>query len=336
MRVLSEPARVSRASQDDAATLLERSLARHRGAPLGPSLRARGLGSYRAYRELLGAIAHLAERGAALSVIGRSVRSEPIFALRFGPEPAGTRLRTSVVLAGVHPSEWIGVEASFALLERLVGVELGDRAVIAVPVLNPDGYLAVEANLRAHRRRFVRHNARDVDLNRNFDARWGELGFVQRLLPSVFSPGSRPASEPEVEALGHHLSNVRVDRAVSLHSFGGAVLYPRASSVLGVHDRAEHHAWATRIARAIDPKRPYRAASCARWAWGMTAGGLELDWLHERHGALSLLVECSRGGRGLRPSRLFDPFAWFNPPALEREAAAIAGALLPFVKGLDA
>lgn len=336
MRVVSEPASVSRSSQDDAAKLLERSIARHRGAPLGPTLRARGLGSYRGYRELLGAVAHLAQRGATLSVIGRSVRSEPIFALRFGPEPAGSRVRTTVVLSGVHPSEWIGIEASFALLERLVGAELGDRSVIAVPLLNPDGYLAVEANLRAARRRFVRHNAREVDLNRNFDASWGKLGFVQRLLPSIFAPGSRPASEPEVEALGHHLSDVRVDRAVSLHSFGGAVLYPRASSVLGVPDHAEHHAWATRIARAIDPKRPYRAASCARWAWGMTAGGLELDWMHERHGALSLLVECSRGGRGLRPSRLLDPFAWFNPPALEREAAAIAFALLPFVKGLDA
>jgi hypothetical protein len=155
------------------------------------------------------------------------------------------------------------------------------------------------------------------------------------LLRSVFYPGSRAASEPEVEALAHHLSSCRVDRALSLHSFGGAVLYPSAATTRPVHDAAEHAAWAGRIASAIDPDRPYRAIGCARWAKGITAGGLELDWFHERHGALSLLVECSRGGVGVRPSRLLDPFAWFNPVKLDRDAQAIASAVTPFVAGLE-
>ena len=70
------------------------------------------------------------------------------------------------------------------------------------------------------------------------------------------------------------------------------------------------------------------------------AGGLELDWFHARHGALSLLIECSRGGfrpgvRHLRaPSTLLDPFSWFNPERLAREKLAIASAVLPFVRGL--
>lgn len=324
---------------------LERTIARHHAPPLGPVLGARGLGPYGGYAETLARIGRLVDKGYRIHRIGRSVEGEPLFALHVGAEPftslhlsgaapKSTLVRTTAVLAGVHPSEWIGVETCLALLEQLLAFDLGDRAIVAVPVVNPDGLRRVERNLRAGRKRFVRHNARGVDLNRNFDERWGKLGIVQRLLRGLFYPGARPASEPEVEAVAYHLSSCRVERAVSLHSFGGAVLYPFSWTTARPHDEAEHAAWARRIARAIDPKRPYRASSCARWAKGITAGGLELDWFHARHGAISLLVECSRGGRGWTPARLFDPFAWFNPPRLAAESSAIASALVPFVRGL--
>jgi hypothetical protein len=319
-------------------TLLTRARAKHAAAPLGPVLGASGLGPYRGYAEMLDQIEALASRGFRLHVIGRSVEGEPLLALHYGAEPRGSLARTTVVLSGVHPMEWIGVESHLRLLQRLVGSELGERSVVAIPVVNPDGVRRVEGRLRALRlsqvrANFVRHNARGVDLNRNFDARWGRLGLVQRLLGGLFDPGSGAASEPEVVALAHHLAACRVDRAISLHSFGGAVLFPSAWSTRPVHDEGEHRAWALRLARAIDPQRPYVAAACARWAKGIVAGGLELDWFHERHGAVSLLVECSRGGRGLTPTRLLSPFAWFNPPNVDREAEAIASAIAPFVRG---
>jgi predicted deacylase len=317
---------------------LDVAVKKHAEGPLGPITRSRGLGPYRGYGELLVAISHLARRGARLLSYGRSAEGEPLFALHFGrAETLAPRshARTAVLLAGLHPSEWIGVETALVVAERLVGVDLGDRAVLVAPLTNPDGVRRVERNLRVGRRRFVRHNARGVDLNRNFDAAWGELGLVQRALSWVFSPGERPHGEPEVEGLAHLLSPLRVDRAISLHSYGGAVLYPRASSRRPIHDEREHVAWAKRIAAACDPKRPYAHAACARWAKGITAGGLELDWFHERHGAISLLVECSRGGRGLTPSRLLDPFAWFNPPKVAETASAIADGVVPFVKGLE-
>jgi hypothetical protein len=219
-----------------------------------------------------------------------------------------------------------------ALLRRLAESYLDGRAVIAVPIVNPDGVIRVEMELRAGRRRFVRHNAHGVDLNRNFDARWDERGIVQRLLSFVFAPGSRPASEPEVAAIAHHLAARRVDRSLSLHSFGGAVLYPSAATLWPIWDAAEHRAWAARIAEAADAK-PYRAAACAWWACGITAGGLELDWMHERHGAVSLLVECSRRNAGAHPARLFHPFAWFNPRDPAAVATTLSAAMLPFARG---
>lgn len=302
----------------------------HDRPSLARVLRPKGLGAYRGYGELLGAIASLADRGARLRQIGRSVRDEPLFALHLGSDRPSAR--TSVILSAVHPNEWIGIETHLALLDRLLSTDLGDRAIVAVPIVNPDGLVRVEMNLRAGRRRFVRHNARGVDLNRNFDAHWHARGVAQRLLPFLFSSGARPASEPEVAAIAHAIAHRRVDRALSLHSFGGAVLYPSAATIWPIPDAEEHRLWARHVARAAD-RRPYRALPCAWWALGFTAGGLELDWFHERHGAVSLLVECSRGGIGLRPSRLLQPFAWFNPPRLDEVGNRIADAALPFVRG---
>jgi hypothetical protein len=317
-------------AEADPLAALRAALLVHGRPPLRGLIEPKGLGPYRGYGEMLGALERLAARGARLVQIGRSVRGEPLFAVHLGSDRPGAR--TTVVLSAVHPIEWIGVEVGLALLERLVHADLAGRAVVAVPIVNPDGLLWVERNLRAGHRRWVRHNARGVDLNRNFDVGWEQRGLVQRLLSFVFSSGASPASEPEVAAIAHHLAPRRVDRAVSLHSFGGAVLYPSASSRREIPDAAEHRAAARRIAKGA-AARPYRAVSCSRWALGITMSGLELDWFHERHGALSLLVECSRGGIGLRPSRLLQPFAWYNPPAIHDVAAPLVDALLPYVRG---
>lgn len=307
----------------------------HRRSPLSHVLQRQGLGPYRGYAEMLEAIERLAERGARVTRVGRSIGGEPLLAVHLGPERVDGRTRTSVILSGVHPNEWIGIETHLALLDRLASVDLAGRSIVSFPIVNPDGVLKVEMNLRTGRRRFVRHNARGVDLNRNFDARWHERGIVQRLLSFVFSPGSRPASEPEVEAIAHELAPRRIDRAISLHSFGGVVLYPPAATRWPIPDALEHRTWARRIARAAD-KKAYRAIPASWWALGITQSGLELDWFHDRHGALSLLVECSRGGIGLRPSRLLQPFAWFNPPAIDDVTIPLVDALAPFVRGLKA
>jgi len=314
----------------EALAALRAARSAHQGPPLAELIAERRLGHYRGYGELLGEIESLVDRGARLSVIGRSVKGEPIFALQLGASRANAR--TTVTLSAVHPIEWIGVETHLALLRRLADAHLEDRAVVAVPIVNPDGVLRVDAHLRAGLRRFVRHNAHGVDLNRNFDARWHDRGIVQRLLSFVFASGSRPASEPEVAALAHHLAPRRIDRALSLHSFGGAVLYPSAATIWPIWDAVEHRGWAKRIADAADTK-PYRALPCAWWAWGITSGGLELDWLHERHGAVSLLVECSRRNAGLHPARLLEPFAWFNPERPAAVTAALCEAILPYARG---
>ena len=319
--------------------LLARAIEERRAPPLAFELERRGLGPYRGYSEMLAAVRELRDRGARLDLIGHSVEGEPIFALIVGPADAK---RTTALVSGIHPTEWIGIETHLTLLDRLVENPPADRRVVSIVVANPDGVKRVEGNLRLRRRRFVRHNARGVDLNRNFPSYWGKTGvsLSSLLLWPIFRPGARPASEPEVRSLTAYLKGSMVDRAVSFHSFGGVVMHPYGALWREPIDVDEHRRWARSIAELADPERPYRAVQSSHWVPGFTAPGMELDWFHDAHGALSLLIECSRGGllsgrRRIPPlSKLTEPFAWFNPQRPDRCALAIASAVEPFARGL--
>ncbi|MCC6213574.1 MAG: succinylglutamate desuccinylase/aspartoacylase family protein [Polyangiaceae bacterium] len=304
--------------------------------PIGPILGRRDLGGYRGMHELLGALAEPVARGARVRLVGRSARGLRLFGFEVGP-PEATDV--TVVVAGLHPIEWIGVETAMTLLEALAERPPPDRRVFVVPIANPDGFAEVEANLRAGRRRFVRHNARGVDLNRNFPSFWGWPSLARLLLGPVFARGKAAASEPEVRALVDTLVALPIDRALSLHSFGGAVLHPYGARLARPGRLAELEEHAGEIARASDPRRPYRVAQSSRWVPGFTATGMEIDWFYDHHGALALLVECSRGGLAGRPwgdlaRAASEPFAWFNPREPAPVATAIAAACLPFVRGV--
>ncbi|MEZ4376182.1 MAG: M14 family metallopeptidase [Polyangiaceae bacterium] len=299
---------------------------------------ARGYAGYRAWLDRL---ARLESAGAHLEQLGESVRGEPLLGVRFGRSQSG---RCSLVLSGLHPMEWIGVETCFALMDRLNDAPPEDREVWCVPLANPDGIRRVEANLRHGRRRMVRHNARGVDLNRNFPRYWGRFSLARLLLGPLFARGAAAASEPEVRALAERFSQAalrdrgcRLDRALSLHSFGGVVLIPYGA----FWRRTAHYAEQARAARDVAERigeetgqGAYRVLQSARWVPGFTAPGMELDWFYAEHSALSLLVECSRKNQRLSaPSAWFEPFRWFNPTDPQQLAAALARALTPYVRG---
>ncbi|MEZ4227081.1 MAG: M14 family metallopeptidase [Polyangiaceae bacterium] len=294
-------------------------------------LERRGLGDYAGPDSVLERVSSYERRGALVTVAGRSVQGEPILSVEIGPAQAPV----SLVVAGLHPMEWIGVESALACVEAWLEEPPAERRLVAVPMANPDGIRAVEANLRRGRRRFVRHNAHGVDLNRNFPAFWGSSP-VARLLRRTFAPGRAPASEPEVRAIIDRVARDPVDRVVSLHSFGGAVLYPYGAVRARAHDFRRLARWAERVAESADTRRPYRAVQSSHWVAGFTARGMEIDYFYQHRGALALLVECSRGGvwrRVPRPSHVVEPFAWFNPPERAATSNAIAGALMPFLRG---
>ncbi len=127
---------------------------------------------------LMAACALAAPASAHTKMLGRSWQGRPIVAVEVG-DPSGTRV---VVFGSIHGNETAGIAVASAL-ERLSprGLDLW-----IVPDLNPDGVAAD-----------TRHNAHDVDLNRNFSFRW-------RRMDGVYESGPRPFSEREAR-IAHKL-----------------------------------------------------------------------------------------------------------------------------------
>jgi hypothetical protein len=280
---------------------------------------------YATIAELDARLDRLAARGARVTAIGETVDGRTLHAVEIGARAAPT----TAIIAGIHPIEWIGVEVGFALLDRLVAEPPTDRRVVAIPLINRDGYAGVEDDLVRGRRRWRRSNSRGVDLNRNFATHFRR----SRPRPTGWNHGGpAPGSEPEIAAVMATLRAAAPDRAVSLHSIGRKILLPWGALFSRPPRWSELRAAGDAIAARLH--EPYDVIQSSRWVLGAKAYGMELDWLHGELGALAVLVECTFGGVRLRePRSLLDPFRWFNPPDPERHAPSIAAAVEPFVRG---
>jgi hypothetical protein len=284
------------------------------------------VGRYRGLDEALAAFAALP--GARHREVGRTHEDRPLVRLDVGPEDAS---RVTLVIAGLHAMEWIGVETALALTQEWLARPPRDRRLVVLPILNPDGYAKVERELRGGRWRFTRANARGVDLNRNFATFFQPRHFWPTILPFLGGPGTAPGSEPETRATLEALAADRgkIDRAVSLHSFGKKLLLPHGGQWKHPREYDALHALAREVNRGLGDR--YAIHSSSRWVPGAFAYGMELDHFHAE-GIAPLLVECSAGGLTLLdPRSWLHPFRWFNPRDPERQSLEIARALGPFV-----
>jgi protein MpaA len=125
--------------------------------------------------------------------IGKSVQGRTVVAWRLG-DPRSTR--KVVVLAAMHGNEPGPSRILYGLRD---GRPIRGADVWVVPTYNPDGV--------AHHRR---QNAHGVDLNRNWPRSWVHLS-------GSYDSGSRPASEPETQAVMGFLKAVRPAYVISFH-----------------------------------------------------------------------------------------------------------------------
>ncbi len=128
-------------------------------------------------------------------VIGRSVEGRPISATVIGDGGP-----TYLILGVVHGNEPLGQPILDLFTDTLIrdpGLTHHCRVVI-VPTVNPDGLA-----------RKTRHNARGVDLNRNFPSRdWR----------GASTHGPNPASEPETRAIVALIERYQPHRILTIHS----------------------------------------------------------------------------------------------------------------------
>ncbi len=127
--------------------------------------------------------------------IGTSVEGRPISAVRRGT-PGG---RVVLVIGVIHGDEAAGL----AIVDLLEQYEVPANVDLwLIDSMNPDGVANSD-----------RHNANQVDLNRNFPADWGPIGVPgdgQYAGPAV-------ASEPETQALIGLVTEIRPDLIIWYH-----------------------------------------------------------------------------------------------------------------------
>jgi len=131
---------------------------------------------------------------------GRSLQGRP---LTHRVWRAADARRPPVFFHGsIHGNEPLGSYCLRRLAEELDAGLARARDVWIAPVVSPDGFVVSS-----------KHNARGVDLNRNWPAsNWSSV------YRGVEFPGDAPASEPETQALHALLARARPAAIVALHS----------------------------------------------------------------------------------------------------------------------
>ena len=171
--------------------------------------------------------------------IGQSIEGREIWALKITDNPAVVEPEEEKILfTGVtHAREWITFEMILYLAEYLTTRydddpqvrHIVDNSVVwLVPAVNPDGYEYTWTTNRMWRknRRCEGHGCPGVDINRNYDYKWGynDWGSSPDSHSQIYR-GPYPASEPETQAIQNLLADEKFAVGVSYHSYSQLCLY---------------------------------------------------------------------------------------------------------------
>jgi murein peptide amidase A len=141
---------------------------------------------------------------ASTLLIGHSSEGREIHATRVGAVQAPVKV---LVVGDVHGNEPAGEAIVQALRQQSVdGVQLW-----LIRTANPDG-----------RKARSRHNARGVDLNRNFPYRWAKGA------KGTYYPGPSAGSEPETKALMGFVRRIRPQLGIYYHQHMGITVRARS------------------------------------------------------------------------------------------------------------
>lgn len=179
----------------------------------------------------------------------RSVQGRPIFALRIRAG-SGTRLRSILIIGGMHAREMMNPDAILELQADLVfayvnntGITYGGRSwsntdiklmletqdVWLLPCANPDGreYCFDVDDMWRQNRRDNPGPFEGVDVNRNCDIVWGvTAGFTSCNPMDETYVGPDRFSEPESRNIKDLCDAQGIDVFLDVHSFSELVLYP--------------------------------------------------------------------------------------------------------------
>ena len=202
----------------------------------------------------------------SIGTIGYSTKGRPINAYYFG---SGSR--TVLFTGAIHGNEIstkVLMDRWIQDLEANASSIPGDKQVVVVPQINPDG---VTAGLRV--------NGHNVDLNRNFattDWRTDITDVNNNPFPG--GGGPTPMSEPETAAIASLVQRLQPMVVLSYHSVGGLLAANQAGS-------------SGAFAATYSALSGYRNATGQSGTFEYAVSGTADDWYAERLGVASILIE---------------------------------------------
>ena len=221
------------------------------------------------------------------TVIGKSLFGRKLYAVKIGEgSPVG------LAQYAIHGREYITSHLALKHFER--GVFKGSFWL--VPLLNPDGALLSQTGLMSVRRKsdqeklislngeskdfsLWKANGRGVDLNVNFDARWGTGAKNVLCAGAENYIGRKPFSEPETRALKKFTEKIKPNYTVSYHTKGEEIYWYFYQSMRTCpRDKA--------LAMALSQSTGYPLA-CAKGS----AGGYK-DWCIQNLNVPSFTIEA--------------------------------------------
>jgi hypothetical protein len=156
-------------------------------------------------------------RRVAITAYGRTVCGRALRGL-----VAGRGAKTLALVGAVHAGE-SGPELIVPAIERLLREDAGLLEKVRVAAL-PSVNLDVRERLANGVPWYIRKNANDVDLNRNFDVNWEQTDAMYGLLsgdPDARTyHGAAPTSEPETRAVVDFVQAVKPAAIFSYHWLG--------------------------------------------------------------------------------------------------------------------
>jgi len=171
-----------------------------------------------------------------LGSLGMSLENRNMPYLKLGTPRPGVTKPALFIDAGLHAREWITEAVAIWTIDQLTrnyatySTLLGTIDIYIVPCLNPDGYEWSRTNTRLwrkNRRLPSGGNCYGVDLNRNFEFKWGVSGTSNDHCSEVYL-GPSPNSEPETRNLKAFLdaNAANIKAYVTLHSYSQDFLVP--------------------------------------------------------------------------------------------------------------
>ncbi|KAK6731745.1 hypothetical protein RB195_007919 [Necator americanus] len=215
-----------------------------------------GLGEYHSYDHIISwmeDIQRFYPDKARVVNIGMTEEGRPIKGIKIGSGVYRNDKRIVWIDGGIHAREWAAVHTVIYVIDRLIADYDTDplvrRAVDQLnfyifPVLNPDGYeysrSGVSPMIRLWRKNrsamlckkdqwFRERCCGGVDLNRNFDWFWGEIGSSSDRCSEIYQ-GKSPFSEAEARAVRDMMLSPelrgKVDAFLTLHTYSQMWIHP--------------------------------------------------------------------------------------------------------------